>query len=300
MSNFLAYAGAAVFVCAILLLIKESVRDAVVGWFSGRWHWIFLLPAGLLGFNAFLYWFTRSWDGEKFFQLVLYFAAPTTLCAAVYFLRPQANKWLISFLELSLILFIWLPDEFNLLSLSWKICGTSYPFGGASVLIFSLIAFPAFLKVNLKLDWRFGWKDFAWILGVFVALFVLIAPVGLAIQFIHFGLNSKIEKWFLVFPMIWLGIALVEELIFRAMIQRILMEILGPFLGLVAGALVFGLAHVNNVAGIYDVPNWPYVGFATIAGLGYGLVYYRRNLQSSATLHTLVDFIWWLIFKSGK
>ncbi len=296
------YLGLAILAPLALALIKESVRNKVANWFASTPFGAWLLMGILFGFNALLCWLGNSWDGEKLGRFLFYLYEPAFICSVAYSNRDlwENTKWLKLFTVLSVVLWIWLLVEFNVAPMSWTVAGAEYPFGGISALIFCLISFPAFLNVKLKLDWKFNWKDLAWILGVFAALFVLIAPLGLAIQFIHFGLNPKAGRWFLVLPSIWLGVALVEELIFRAIIQRLLMEALGPFWGLVSGALVFGLAHVNNVAGIYQVPDWPYVGFATIAGLGYGLVYYRRNLQSSITLHCLIDFTWWLVFKGGK
>src|SRR3989344_3848583 len=296
------YLGLAVLAPLLLALIKQSIRDKVAGWFASTPFGAWLLMGILFGFNALICWLGNSWDGEKLGKFLFYLLEPALICSVAYSNRDlwENTKWLKLVTVLSVVFWIWLLVEFNVAPMSWKVAGAEYPFGGISALIFCLIAFPAFLKADLKLDWKFSWQDLKWILGVFAVLFILIVPLVLAIGFIHFGLNSKIENWFLMFPMIWLGVALVEELIFRAMIQRLLMETLGPLPGLVAGALVFGLAHVNNVAGIYGVPNWPYVGFATIAGLGYGWVYYRRNLQSATTLHCLVDFTWWLIFKAGK
>lgn len=293
------YFGMAVFLPILLLLIKQSVRNKVVGWFAATPVGAWLLWGTLIGFNGLLCLLGGSLDEKRFYEFAFwYLFQPAFICAVAHQNQDlwENTKWPKALTGLSVVCWIWLLSEFNWVPLSWEVAGQEFPFGGISALIFCLIAFPAFLKADLKLDWKFSWQDIKWILGAFVILFVLIVPVGLAIQFIHFGWNSKIGNWFLVLPMIWLGVALVEELIFRVMIQNSLISAVGLCWGLVSGAIIFGLAHVNNPIGIYGVPNWPYVVFAAIAGLGYGIIYHRRNLQSAITLHCLVDFVWWLIF----
>ena len=67
---------------------------------------------------------------------------------------------------------------------------------------------------------------------------------------------------------------------------------------LIVTAVIFGLAHLNNQAIGFNL-NWGYAGLATIAGLGYGWVFFRTNKVAAAALtHMLINFTWALFFNS--
>ena len=89
---------------------------------------------------------------------------------------------------------------------------------------------------------------------------------------------------------IFAGTALPEEILFRALIQNLLMQRFGATTRtLVAASVIFGLAHLDN--GPQPLPNWRYAILATIAGLAYGKVFQKAgSLVSSALLHMLVDW----------
>jgi hypothetical protein len=101
--------------------------------------------------------------------------------------------------------------------------------------------------------------------------------------------------------MIFVSIGVVEEILFRGAIQNLLWHRLQPVCALVIASVVFGLAHVNKRALGFDVPNWPYAGVATIAGLGYGFIFWRTNsIMTSATVHAMIDAMWVLFLRGGK
>lgn len=281
-------------VVSVIVLIKESWRNKVAQWFDDS---IFLVVVVLLSLNAVIYLMTDTWDGPAFVRLAIYFAVPTSLCAFARFGNLNRFGWPMALLHLAIICWIWLIDEWSLVALNWKISGNNIPLGGVSVLIFSLLAFTAWLRVDLKLDWKFTWQDWKYILGFVALVFCFILPITLLIGFSKFGVSAKAAQWPIVFVSIWFSIALVEELIFRAMIQRVLVEKLGVVFGIIVASIIFGFAHIDNRAGIYSYPNWPYVVLATIVGAGYGYVYHKRNLQSAITFHCSVDFLAWLFFK---
>jgi len=80
-------------------------------------------------------------------------------------------------------------------------------------------------------------------------------------------------------------------------------KLLHPFINrqsllLIVTAVIFGLAHLNNQAIGFNL-NWGYAGLATIAGLGYGWVFFRTNKVAAAALtHMLINFTWALFFNS--
>lgn len=88
--------------------------------------------------------------------------------------------------------------------------------------------------------------------------------------------------------------ALPEEAVFRHIIQGGLQTWLGPtqqsrWTALVAGAALFGLAHVGG--------GWVYVALATVAGLGYGLVYaITGSIVAAILAHTALNTLHLLFF----
>ena len=98
------------------------------------------------------------------------------------------------------------------------------------------------------------------------------APLGLAIRFLRY--NATIDRPQDVVVGIlggYLLVALPEEVIFRGLIQNLLIKRLRKVgVGLPVASLVFGLAHLNNATAGFPAPNWAYVLMATLAGLAYG------------------------------
>ena len=90
--------------------------------------------------------------------------------------------------------------------------------------------------------------------------------------------------------LIFAGTALPEEILFRSLIQSLIMLRFGANTRtLLAAAFIFGCAHLNN--GPQPLPNWRYMILATIAGVAYGAVFRKAStVLSSAALHTLVDW----------
>ena len=89
---------------------------------------------------------------------------------------------------------------------------------------------------------------------------------------------------------IFVGTALPEEILFRALIQNLLMQRFGSGAGtLFVASFIFGCAHLDN--GPQPLPNWRYMILATIAGVAYGTVFKKAStVLSSAGLHMLVDW----------
>ena len=167
-------------------------------------------------------------------------------------------------------------------------------------MVFALIAFPAWRKMDFNLDWSFKWKDLVMIGVMFSAILLTILPMAIWIEFAKSGFTKKPYLIPVYFVAIWFAPALVEEILFRGAIQNILIGWFKPVIGVMLASLIFGLSHVNDQVRDFNVPNWTYVALAGFTGIAYGLVAYKRNLQSSATLHWVVDFVWWLLFKGGK
>lgn len=124
----------------------------------------------------------------------------------------------------------------------------------------------------------------------------MVAPilivVGIAIGFIpapHWPTQSG-GRMAGAAGIIFADTALPEEILFRALIQNLMMQRFGDRRGtLLAASVIFGCAHLDN--GPQPLPNWRYMIEASIAGVAYGEVFRRaRSITSSAALHTMVDW----------
>lgn len=133
-----------------------------------------------------------------------------------------------------------------------------------------------------------------WVLPLigFVAVAPVLIGVGIAIGFIpmpHLP-TATAGKMAAALGIIFAGTALPEEILFRSLIQNLLMLRFGAgWRTLIVASVIFGLAHLDN--GPQPVPNWRYAIEAAIAGVAYGRVFQRAgSVTSSAMLHMLVDW----------
>lgn len=232
---------------------------------------------------------------------------------AIYFSYPVAVYWTdlfrgtsASLLDAVLVLAIWFPQEFELIDPRWtKINGLPIPVGvfGTVILLFVLLTHEERFDLHVPGVLKAGELRSVGIAYAF--LFAVIVPIGTQVDFVALGLNHRLlgNPWnsVLLFPVIFLTVAVPEELLFRGWIQNLLMTRLKFLPGLLCAAVIFGLSHLDNKVvtstHTFNIPNWWYAFFATCAGFAYGYVYHkRRSLFASALLHTLVDFTWVIFF----
>lgn len=125
--------------------------------------------------------------------------------------------------------------------------------------------------------------------------FVAVAVMALTVAVGYARWDPKLPSWWPA----WLAsmvffTALPEEAVFRHLIQGGLQTWLGPssrarWTSLAAAAALFGLAHIGG--------GWIYVGLATVAGVGYGLVYAITGSIAAAILaHTSLNLLHLLCF----
>ena len=227
------------------------------------------------------------------------------LCLMVlgYTMVPVACAWLArakaserpSVQDFAAILLIWLPLEFaagaRLVPRPAQGYLHSVAYGIAILLgLVLFIGFRGFagLKYNLPRRARDGWLP--------LAGFALSAPVlivlGMALGFIPapHGPAQRAGTMAAAVPVIFFGTALPEEILFRSLIQNLLMLRFGTgWRTLFAASLIFGCAHLDN--GPQPLPNWRYAIVATVAGVAYGAVFQRAStVLSSSALHMMVDW----------
>jgi len=222
--------------------------------------------------------------------VLLYTAAPV---ACVFPLtRPAKTPHALDFLA---ILLLWLPLEFaagqSLVPRPAQGFLHSVAYGIAILLgLLLFLGFRQFpgMKYRLPQDKRDLWLP--------LAAFAVTAPVlvvlGVAIGFIpppHLPVQPA-GRMAGAMGLILAGTALPEEILFRALIQNLLMLRFGSGpRTLLLAAFIFGCAHLDN--GPQPLPNWRYMILATVAGIAYGKVFVMAStVFSSAALHTLVDW----------
>lgn len=205
------------------------------------------------------------------------------------------------------ILAIWLPFELGIVKPAWRldarIAGEEFGYllNVLVSFVYALVLFRAYRGIDIGFRWRLGVTDFRILLIFFLALTGILATVTLTTGLTRFGI-SETRIWFISILLFggFFNPALSEEFIFRGLLQHGLVKRFGVVTGIVAASMMFGLAHINNNEFGFAYPNWPFVGLASIAGLGYGLIYHKRkSLALAAGLHLAVDFTHWIFF-GGK
>lgn len=199
------------------------------------------------------------------------------------------------------ILILWFPFEFEWFQIGLT---TTLPVSFAMVIMAFYSIYFIFSKersiVSLQKSFKLTFSDLKISFLGFSVLVALIVPIGTSIGFLKFSLFEPSILFFLNSLLVgYFLIALPEELLFR----HLMTDLLAPFLKnkffvLIITSLIFGLAHLNNQAVGGDL-NWPYAGLATIAGLGYGWVFYKTNKVSAAAFtHMLINFTWAMFFNA--
>jgi hypothetical protein len=144
-------------------------------------------------------------------------------------------------------------------------------------------------------DFHLRWSDWKTGLRELVFFAPVVITVGLAVGFIHPHKNvprlgQAVVSWIGIFVFV----AVMEELFFRAWVQNLLERRVGRRAALIVASVLFGLSHFNKRSAHF---NWRYVLLATIAGVFYGRAWReQRRVPASAITHTCVDWLWYLWF----
>ncbi len=224
--------------------------------------------------------------------LILAYTSAPVLCAYAQGAGERARPSALDFLT---VLLLWLPLEFSAGAalVPRPAQGFLHAVAYGIAILLGLVLFVGFrsipgLKYNLPRHARDYWLPLA---GFAMAAPVLVI-VGIALGFIpppHAPTQSA-GRMISAIGLIFAGTALPEEILFRSLIQNLLMLRFGAGARtLLAAALIFGCAHLDN--GPQPLPNWRYMILATIAGVAYGWVFRKAStVLSSAALHMLVDW----------
>jgi membrane protease YdiL (CAAX protease family) len=268
----------------ILAFFAPGVQSRLAVTLKRHPAWVFAAPVLLTSYFAAAAAAVQAFSPTLVLLVSIYTLAPT---AVLYLAGARA--------DFPAIFLLWLPIEFGagaaLIPQAQRGFLHSVAYGVAILL--GLTLFLGFRRLGgMKYNGPRAWRD----LWLPLAGFVIVAPVligvGIAIGFIpppHWPSQPGAGMAAAV-GIIFAGTALPEEILFRALIQNVLVQRFGDSVRtLFIASLIFGCAHLDN--GPQPLPNWRYMIEATIAGFAYGQVFRKsRTVLSSAALHTMVDW----------
>ncbi|GAB3485175.1 CPBP family intramembrane glutamic endopeptidase [Azotobacter salinestris] len=116
--------------------------------------------------------------------------------------------------------------------------------------------------------------------------------LGVPLLALAMGLVAWQPKWPAELP-VWLAVnfgvtVLAEELLFRGLLQDVLVQRLGTALGITLSATLFGLAHAPF--------SLPFALLAGVAGLGYGgVMQLSGRLATAVLLHGAINLLHFLL-----
>ena len=265
----------------VLALFAPSLRGGLQNLLKARRGLVWLAPMILTAL------FTAASAIAGAFSFAL------TGAVLIYTLLPVAAVW--AGYDFAAILLLWLPIEFAAGAALVPVPARGFLHSavyGVAILL-GLVLFLGFRRLpGMKYNVPGSWRDVRLALAGFVVVAPLLVVMGMAIGFIpgpHWPVQPA-GKMSAAVGIIFAGTALPEEILFRALIQNMLMQRLGSTTRtLLLASVIFGAAHLDN--GPQAVPNWRYMIEATIAGVAYGKVFQKSSsVCSSAILHMMVDW----------
>ena len=162
------------------------------------------------------------------------------------------------------------------------------------ILIIYLPMIPATIfiaTVNRSVDLRIGWLRAILLLPLGAVIAILIAWVEHGILYpapMVAELNPRQLGWVAVIMIT--QVALVEELLFRGILQGTLIDRLGAIRGLFLAAMVFAMMHSIHLSTTE-------IGLAFLAGMVYGILYYlSESLLLVILIHGIVNILLYAIF----
>ncbi len=263
-------------------LFAQPLQEYLKRWFHHAPARIFLVPCILTAVFAAVLAGAGAWSWAFLALVGTYTLVPT---AIVYAGRSDFLAVFVLWLPIELY-----PGKDLLPRFAWGVANIT-AHGTAVVLALMLFLIFRGLK-GIKYNLPRRRRDALHVLiGFAVAAPILIA-LGLTLGFMGpFRIPQPLRAgaFGLLFLKTLAGVGLPEELLFRGLIQNLLMQRYGASNAtLLAAAGIFGFAHINNA----PAPNYVYVLLAAIAGFIYGKVFQRSStILASASLHALVNSI---------
>ncbi|HLH42652.1 MAG TPA: type II CAAX endopeptidase family protein [Bryobacteraceae bacterium] len=252
---------------------------------------IWVAPLALTGLFAAAAALEGAFRFGLVFLVLAYTAAPVW-CAYRKGVGPAKRPTALDFV---CVLLLWLPLEFGAGAafVPRHAQGVLHSAAYLAAILLGLTVFTGFRQFGgLKIALPRRAMDFWLPLVGYIAVAPALAALGIALGFLPPPHAPRAAAHTMAGALggIFLLTALPEEILFRSLIQNLLMQRFGETTStLVIASAIFGCAHLDN--GPQALPNWRYAILATIAGFAYGKVFQKASsVCSSALLHMLVDW----------
>jgi uncharacterized protein len=288
----------ALLLAAVLALFLPSVQIGLRSLLKRRPGAIWAFPFALTGIFAIAAVAAGALNFKLVVLVLAYTCAPVLAATGGAGLSPSSRRAGSSrphLADFAAILLLWLPLEFaaGASLVPRHAQGFLHSVGYGLAIVLALALFLGYRQLpGMKYSLPRVARDLWLPLAAFAALAPILAVVGISIGFIpppHLPVKSA-ASMAAAAGIIFAGTALPEEILFRSLIQNLIMRRFGENgWTLAAASAVFGCAHLNN--GPQPAPNWRYMILATIAGWAYGRVFQKScSVTSPAALHMLVDW----------
>ena len=213
--------------------------------------------------------------------------------------QVREEKFTLNWTDVAIWILLWIP--FDLRWYTDMQPDLDYTWWSVAVSVIGIIGWYGYRGADIGYRLVPNIKDLYIALMALIGIMVLVVPPGLLTGFLTFSIPESFDIPMLAahFIGLFLTVALPEELFFRGILLRGLEKVFSKrWIPMVISSLAFGLMHWNNVGDLST--QITYVSLATIGGLGYGWAYRRsgNNLFAAILVHTLVDWVWKLLFTS--
>jgi len=205
----------------------------------------------------------------------------------------RSETFELSWIDIALWILIWIPFD-----LRWSDelhPALDYTWWSIAISLIAVIAWNGYRGADVGFRLVPKLKDIGIALLALIMIMMVVIPPGLLTGFLTFVIPETydIPKLALHFVGLFLTVALPEELFFRGILYRGLLNVSSKkWMPMVVSSLAFGLMHWNNISPLSM--QITYVSLATVAGLGYAWAYKKsgNNLLAAILTHTLVDWVW--------
>lgn len=290
-----------IFLLTIFLVLVPNVNTAFLNYLKEKSK-IAILLIGIVVLLPLLNWIFSTDISGAVVSFSIWYLIPTVLLGIPYIIQNEKVKRFDFVFHVVAVLIYFVGFDLRYFAAINGFDGGSYEFTALWISTLILL-FMAVQNDNFtdKFNWQVTRSKLIMSNNLLLILSVILIPIGFLTGF--FVWNPILDVEFIVvgFIGIWLTIALPEELVFRSVVQHQLTE-RAPFkdnqhwkfIVLVVVSIIFGLTHWNNTTPQFI---WVYIFLASIAGIIYGICWWRGGLFSAILVHTLIDWVWSLLFK---
>lgn len=155
-----------------------------------------------------------------------------------------------------------------------------------------------FRHINFIFQFSLEWRQ--WLVTLIITIALILVSLFLVYKMKLYQLcfvgNIGIRKILIITVYMFYFVALSQEYIFRGLVFSYFDQFLpgNYFAMLIGSSVLFGLVH-------WTYAGWKMVVVATIAGIGYGLVYQLTgNLFFPVISHTLANVFWKICLRSSS